>query len=97
MNEQTFGRLCKRIIAEQVNEDTNRQDDPQITEEEVYIVWMCKTLQNNKALLSTTLPDDMYYECTYNGDKRELYVDAYHSYCGHDKKTHRKQNTEHLP
>ena len=37
----------------------------------------CKTLQNNKALLSTTLFDGMYYECTYNGDKKEMYVDAY--------------------
>ena len=38
---------------------------------------MCKTLQNSKALVSTTLPDGMYYELTYNGDKDELYLDAY--------------------
>jgi hypothetical protein len=31
----------------------------------------------HKALLSTTLFDGMYYECTYNGDKKEMYVDAY--------------------
>ena len=43
----------------------------------VFIVWSCKTLQNNKALLSTTLFDGMYYELTYNGDKKELYFDAY--------------------
>ena len=40
-------------------------------------IWCCKTLQNNKALLSTTLPDGIYYECTYNGDKKEMYVDVY--------------------
>lgn len=40
-------------------------------------MWSCKTLQNNKALLSTTLHDGMYYELTYNGDDNELYVDAY--------------------
>ena len=34
-------------------------------------------LQNHKALLSTTLPDGMYYEITYNGDKKEAYLDAY--------------------
>lgn len=45
---------------------------------DVYVVWVCKTLQNNKALLSTTLPDGMYFEVTYNGDKKELYFDAYH-------------------
>ena len=43
----------------------------------VYVVWNCKTLQNNKALLSTDRSDGMYFECTYNGDKKELYFDAY--------------------
>jgi hypothetical protein len=40
-------------------------------------VWLCKTLQNNKALLSTDEPDGRYYEVTYNGDKQEFYFDAY--------------------
>lgn len=44
---------------------------------DIYVCWVCKTLQNNKALLSTTLPDGMYFEATYNGDKKELYLDAY--------------------
>lgn len=44
---------------------------------EVFVVWYCKTLQNHKALLSTTLSDGMYYEVTYNGDKKEAYLDAY--------------------
>ena len=44
---------------------------------EVYIVWKCKTLQNWKWLLASTLPDGMYYELTYNGDKAEYYLDAY--------------------
>lgn len=43
----------------------------------VYTVWTCKTLQNWKALISTNLPDGMYYECTYNGDTQEMYLDAY--------------------
>lgn len=42
-----------------------------------FVVWSCKTLQNHKALLSTTLTDGMYYEVTYNGDKQEAYLDAY--------------------
>lgn len=45
--------------------------------DEVYVVWFSKTLQNWKALVSTTLPDGMYYEVTYNGDKRVAYIDAY--------------------
>ena len=44
---------------------------------EVYVVWKCKALQNWKYLISSSLPDGMYYELTYNGDKREWYLDAY--------------------
>jgi hypothetical protein len=41
------------------------------------LVWFCKTLQNWKALVITTLPDNMYFEVTYNGDKKETYIDVY--------------------
>jgi len=44
---------------------------------DVYTAWKCKTLQNWKYLLASTLPDGMYYELTYNGDKKEWYLDAY--------------------
>lgn len=43
----------------------------------VYTVWTCKTLKNWKALISTNLHDGMYYECTYNGETQEMYLDAY--------------------
>ena len=46
--------------------------------DEIFIVWMSKVLQNNKALVSTTLDNDTrYYEITYNGDKDEIYFDCY--------------------
>jgi hypothetical protein len=48
--------------------------------DEVYVVWFAKTLQNWKALLSTTLPDGMYYEITYNGDNAESYIDVYRKF-----------------
>lgn len=44
---------------------------------EVYVVWKCKALQNWKYLISSTLFDGMYYEITYNGDKKEWYLDVY--------------------
>ena len=44
---------------------------------EVYTVWKCKTLQNWKFLISSTLWDGMYYEVTFNGDSEEWYLDAY--------------------
>ena len=59
------------------NEHIDQTDNVQITRDNVFIVWFCKTIQNWKALVSTTLPDGMYYEVTYNGDKKEVYLDAY--------------------
>lgn len=44
---------------------------------DIYVVWLSKTLQNNKALLSTDKSDGRYYEITYNGDKDEFYFDMY--------------------
>ena len=77
MNEKDFVALVKKTVADYVNQNLDKTDGKQITEDDVFIVWMCKTLQNNKAMASTTLFDGMYYELTWSGDKRELYVDAY--------------------
>ena len=74
MDEKEFVALVKKNVAECAYA---QQDNPMITEDDVYIVWLCKTLQNSKALASTTLFDGRYYELTYNGDKGELYVDVY--------------------
>lgn len=67
MNEKDFVTLCKKTVAEYAG----------VYEGDVFIVWMCKTLQNSKAMVSTNVSDGMYYELTYNGNKGELYVDAY--------------------
>ena len=77
MDTDKFLNMCKGAVADYANEHLDKTDGLQITGKDVYVVWNCKTLQNNKALLSTTLPDGMYYECTYNGDKQEMYLDAY--------------------
>lgn len=77
MNEKDFVELCKNVVAVYSNEHIDKSDGKQITADDVFIVWMCKTLQNSKAMASTTLFDGMYYELTFNGDKKELYFDAY--------------------
>lgn len=68
---------ARNIIMNYVNERLDKSDGIKISLDDVYVVWFSKTLQNWKALLSTTLPDGMYYEVTYNGDKNEVYLDAY--------------------
>lgn len=77
MGNDEFINKCKEIVIDYTNEHLDKSDNKQITIDDVFVVWSCKTLQNNKALLSTTLFDGMYYEITHNGDKKEIYVDAY--------------------
>lgn len=48
-----------------------------ISEFSVFIVWKSKVLQNRKYMIGSTLFDNTYYELTYNGDKKEWYLDAY--------------------
>lgn len=77
MKNNDFEKLCISTIVDYFNEKVDKTDNFTLKEEDVFIVWSCKTLQNNKALVSTTVSDGMYYELTYNGDKKELYLDAY--------------------
>lgn len=77
MRNDDFEKLCKKTVVDYYNSRVEITDDIKITEDNVFIVWSCKTLQNNKAMVSTTVSDGMYYEITYNGDKNELYLDAY--------------------
>lgn len=75
MPNSEFIQYCIEEVKKYAEEHIDKTDN--VKEFDVYVVWLSKTLQNNKALLSTTLPDGMYYEVTYNGDKQELYLDAY--------------------
>ena len=68
MGTDEFFDIAKKAVRDYVGEPYNYG---------VYVVWNCKTLQNNKALLSTDRPDGLYFEATYNGTKKELYLDAY--------------------
>ena len=77
MKNNEFEKLCIKTIVDYFNNRVEITDDMKISEENVFIVWSCKTLQNNKAMVSTTVSDGMYYELTYNGDKKELYLDVY--------------------
>ena len=75
MNEKDFIKKCRELVKQYALEHLDKSDN--IPEFDVIVAWNVKVLQNNKALLSTTLFDGMYYEITYNGDKQEFYFDAY--------------------
>lgn len=75
MGNKEFIDKCKEEVRKYAEEHLDKSDI--VPNFEVFVVWYSKTLQNHKALLSTTLFDGMYYEFTYNGDKKELYFDVY--------------------
>ena len=78
MQNRDFVEKAKQAVVDYFNSQADSTDkNGRITADEVYVVWLVKALQNNKALLSTTVPDGMYYEFTWNGDKNEGYLDAY--------------------
>ena len=72
-----YQEKAKQIVIDYYNEHVEITDNKKLKESEVFIVWFSKTLQNWKALISTTISDGMYYEVTYNGDKKETHLDAY--------------------
>lgn len=81
MGNSEFVSYCKKLVVDYVNRSKYTITGghiPYIKEMHVFVVWVCKALQNNKALLSTTINGDTrYYEITYNGNTEEFYFDAY--------------------
>ena len=77
MDTQKFIKKAIQMVVNYFNSHVDVTNRLELKPEDVYVVWSCKTLGNNKALLSTTVPDGMYYEITHNGAKNEAYFDAY--------------------
>jgi hypothetical protein len=77
MTEKEFRKVAVNAVVDYFNSKKEKTDQYVMTEDDVYIVWLCKALQNHKAMLSTMVSDGMYYEFTWNGDKNKGYLDAY--------------------
>lgn len=75
--KMNYQKKAKQIVIDYYNDRVEKTDNKKLTESEVFVVWFSKTLQNWKAVISTTISDGMYYEVTHNGDKKETYLDAY--------------------
>lgn len=77
MGEKEFVQLAKEQLVKAYNERKGTFAK-RIKEDDLYVVWLTKVLQNNKALISTNIRGDgLCFEVTYNGDKKELYLDVY--------------------
>ena len=77
MKSYEFEIICKNEIIKELKEKFN--EDFKV--EELHLVWFSKNLQNLKCCICDSGKNDRYYECTFNGDKQELYVDIYNKVC----------------
>ena len=77
MTTDNFLSIARQMVQDYTEEHLDKTDKMFVTYDDVFVVWYAITLQNSNALLATTLRDGMYYEITYNGDKNEIYLDAY--------------------
>jgi hypothetical protein len=66
MQSEEFVELVKQMICE----------ESEIENSDIVTVWLCKTIQNWKGLFYN-FSNMRYYEATYNGDKKEMYLDRY--------------------
>ena len=77
--EDKFRTMAKKAVVEYWNGNkVLTKKFGEIATKAVYVVWQVKAIQNNKALLAVSLDGDgMYFEATYNGEAKELYLDVY--------------------
>ena len=62
MKNDAMLNRAKQLVVDYFNAHVDVTDGKKLTMEDVFIVWFSKTLQNWKALVSTTVSDGMYYE-----------------------------------
>ena len=83
MDNHTFIELCIRGVRRLADDYFEFEETDLIQNHDVYVVWLCKTLGHNTAILSASSPHNMFnmfFECTYNGVKNELYFDVYNKF-----------------
>lgn len=78
MTNEQFIKLAKEKVVEYTVSNVVEKGGYFVESPKVFVTWQVKVLQNYKALLAISDPDDQhYYEVTYNGDKKQLYLDVY--------------------
>uniref|UniRef100_A0AAU7GYI3 Uncharacterized protein n=1 Tax=Streptomyces phage Scarif TaxID=3158858 RepID=A0AAU7GYI3_9CAUD len=72
--QENFQERAKGIVRKYVKASIPPEGDANF---DVYVPWFSKTLQNWKSTVGTTRNDGLYFEVTYDGEKRRTYVDVY--------------------
>ena len=82
---------AKALVLENYTEHLVPRGNPEITLDDLILVWFTKTLSNWKCLVATIYADGLYYEVTHNGNSHETYVDIYRR-LGHSKVSDKDKN-----
>jgi len=79
LHEQKFRSMAKKAVVDYWNDNKKLVGKfGEINTQKVYVVWQAKAIQNSKACLGVNCEGDgMYFEATYNGDAKEMYLDVY--------------------
>lgn len=80
-----------RLLVAHANKRLDPSDQVTVTEDMAYVVTFAFILGGWKAMMSTTLPDNMYYEVIYNKDTKETYVNSYKAW---EKSTYPDEATD---
>lgn len=73
MNSYNFEVICKNALIEKLKEKYNED----FTIQELHLVWFAKELKNYKCTIVDLRDNQRYYECTYNGNTDQIYIDIY--------------------
>ena len=73
MNSYEFEVIAKNEVIKELKE----YYDEDVKIQNLHLVWFSKSLKNFKCIVIDLRPNNRLYECTYNGDKKEMYVDIY--------------------
>ena len=82
---------AKALVLENYTEHQVPRGNPEITLDDLFLVWFTKTFSNWKCLVATIYADGLYYEVTHNGNAQETYVDIYRR-LGHSKVSDKDKN-----
>lgn len=72
----SFPEIAKRLVFEHAK-PLVKEEFPEFSPSDVYVVWFCYILGGWKALCSTAVADGRYYEVTYAKDRHMAFVDIY--------------------
>lgn len=72
-----FLMQAKQLVVDNYNEAPSLEEHPELTIDDVYIIWYTKLLGSWKALLSSHVVKGLTWQVTYNRLRYEAYIEVY--------------------